>query len=289
MLNVLAGGKDCKIGVFHAPIAQAKAFGWLYYSLMSLVYYLLFPFLDYCFCVSEESADDLKTFFTIKKDRIKIVYNIHNLEKILTSSTETMDEKESDVFKNPVLLYCGRLDDNKAPQRVIDALRYIKSDNVHLVLIGSDPFGTWADIETSLSGNGLKNRVHYWGSKGNPYKYMRHSSMLVSCSYSECLPGVIIEALALGVPVVSTNSSKGVWEIMSAKEHYDKDLSDVMVLEDGVITSNRSNSDTNKYDSDVLNLAKGIDIVLSERPPVSFAFKKEVSKQRIVAQYLDVL
>ena len=85
---------------------------------------------------------------------------------------------------------------------------------------------------------GVIENVHYWGRQENPYKYMRRAKVLVSCSISEGLPGVLIESLFLNTPVISTNSSEGVWEILNCVENYNPRLESYYITENGVITSN---------------------------------------------------
>lgn len=67
---------------------------------------------------------------------------------------------------------------------------------------------------------------------------MKRSRMLVLPSRSEGLPGVIIESLALGTKVVSTNSSLGVWEIMESEAFYEKHLLHNVMTSFGIITPN---------------------------------------------------
>ena len=115
-----------------------------------------------------------------------------------------------------------------------------------MVFIGSDKEGMVEVMEEFCKEKDINN-VYYLGEKTNPYKYIEKSRMLVSPSRDEGLPGVQIEALVLGTPVVSTNSSIGVWEIM---ENYISDY--------GVITPNML-MDENKT---VKYLSEGISYVL---------------------------
>lgn len=108
--------------------------------------------------------------------------------------------------------------------------------------------------------------------------------MLVSSSYSEGLPGVIIEALALGVPVISTNSSRGIWEIFGCSEQYDKNMKEQRVVPDGIITSNTGDD---KYDDEML--AKAIGNYRKEDFSVPFSFANKVSEETISNQFLKLL
>ena len=72
---------------------------------------------------------------------------------------------------------------------------------------------------------------------------MRHCSTLCLPSYSEGLPGVLIEALSLNKKIITTNSSLGVWEIMQCLESYSERLVKPFENELGFITSNCDDND----------------------------------------------
>ena len=288
ILSVLSLGSDKKVGIFHAPKSQRKTSGYLYYFLTLLTYYLIFPFLSKCFCVSKEVASDLRKVFSIRKSNIQVVYNIHNINRIKKMAKEPLLVDEEKIFSNPVILYCGRIDDNKAPIRAVDAFRYVHDVDAQLVLIGPDPYNLWDSIEKQIP-SFMKHRIHYLGSKFNPYSYMIRSKILISCSYSEGLPGVLIESLVLGVPVVTTNSSLGNWEILSCSDDYSVSLKDNYYAVDGIITSNLSRTDPSNYEYDVKNLALAINHLLAKPYDVTFSFLKQVSASEIVSQYLKVL
>ena len=285
MLNVLSGWNSHKIGIFHAPKAQSKAFGKLYYFKTLLTYYFIFPFLNKCYCVSHETKTDLEKVPTIKRNRIDVVYNIHNLGVIEDLSKEELNIEHSVIFSKPVVLYCGRLDDNKAPIRAINAIEKIKDTNLQLVLIGPDPYNMWETLREMIPVKS-RHKIHYLGPQQNPYKFMARSTMLISCSYSEGLPGVIIEALSLKVPVVATNSSQGVWEIMGGHQKYDENMSTMEIFDDGIITSNLSLKDKVKYEFDVQNLISAIEYLLAHKLPLSFNFGKDVHKASIVNKFI---
>ncbi len=281
-LSVLSGGSDFKIGIFHSPHQQVKAKGRLQYIATLLQYKFLYPKLDVLSCVSAEVKNSIiKGFPNIDANKIKVIYNVHLIEDIIDKSIESLDcSEEDDIFGMDVILYCGRLDKNKAPDRLLRA--YIESKTkYHLVYMGLDE-GMIEPIKQLAKEAGVLDYIHYIGPKKNPYKYITRAKMLVSSSYSEGLPGVIIEALVLGVPVVSTNSTYGLWEIFCCTDKYDKKLRLNLVTSDGIITPNTGDD---KYDDTML--ARAIAEFATQNIPVTFAFKDKVTPESIVKQYLD--
>ncbi|MDD3138100.1 MAG: glycosyltransferase [Lachnospiraceae bacterium] len=286
IVNVLSGGNEKKIGIFHSPHKQVKDKGPIIYFLTLLVYKFIYPHLDLLSCVSEEVRNSIQSSFkSISTRKLKVIYNIHLVDQIKSKANESLDSaEEENLFNNNIILFCGRLDKNKAPDRLLRA--YIKAGlqhNYQIVYIGQDT-GIGKDIKLLTEKNGIINLVHFLGAKNNPYKYIKRSSMLVSSSYSEGLPGVLIESLALGTPVITTNSSIGVWEILGCEKYYEKKLSSLKYTSDGIITPNTGNDE---FDDNLL--AKAIKNYDNNQFKVPFEFKRKVSPESVVNQYLDIL
>ncbi len=68
-LSVLSGGNDKKVGIFHSPHTQIKAFGMKQYMLTLLQYSFLYPRLDKLCCVSSEVRDSLSAFPWIRDSK----------------------------------------------------------------------------------------------------------------------------------------------------------------------------------------------------------------------------
>ena len=289
-INVLSGGNDKKIGIFHSPHMQFKQKGRFEYLIVLFCYNFIYPFLDKLYCVSEETKNSIiNSFKVINKKKIEVVYNIHDTKKIISLADESIVE-EIEIFKNPVLLFCGRLDLNKAPERLLQG--FIKSDVVskyHLVYMGRDAGNLCDNLHTTAVEHGISDKIHYIGAKNNPYKYMKNSVALVSTSYSEGLPGVLIESLLLGIPVITTNSSEGVWEIISCHDKYDKKMKNYYISKEGIITSNLAFYDKQKEVEDIINLAKAINYLNNSNFDISnFEFEQKVTAENIIPKYLNI-
>ena len=226
----------------------------------------------------------LESFPFISSKKVEVVYNIHDTDRIFTLSVESLNDEEKKIFKNPVVLYCGRLDRNKAPERLLRAFgeSNLLQNSYHLVYIGTDTDHLWDGLDTMAARMGITENVHYWGVKKNPYKYMRMAKVLVSCSFSEGLPGVLIESLFLNTPVISTNSSEGVWEIMNCVEKYNPQLKGNYIAENGIITSNTGDSEI-----DVLNLKWALEYIDSLKyENIPFKFAHNVLPENVVRKFI---
>lgn len=285
IINVLSGNYGKSIGIFHSPHQQMKAFGKLRYFFTLCNYTFIYPHLDKLVCVSEEVKESLKVFPFISKKKVEVIYNVHNAKLIKEKGNENIPEKEIDILSHPYVLFCGRLDDNKAPRRALEAFAYAqKPSDANIIFIGGEEKGQLERLMQKAKELGLDDKVHYLGKKTNPYVYMKHASALVSSSYSEGLPGVMIESLILGTPVVTTNSSMGIWEIFSCLNEYQKDLSLNYVADCGIITPNLSYQDSDKKDLDLQKLADAISIAWQFSKVNSFKFEEKVSAKYICNQ-----
>ncbi|WP_397453939.1 glycosyltransferase [Pseudomonas sp. NA-150] len=81
-----------------------------------------------------------------------------------------------------------------------------------LVIAGDGP--QRADLVTLAQRLGIAQRVHFTGHLRNPYPLIRHARLLILSSLHEGLPTVLIEALALGTPVLSTDCGSGPRELL---------------------------------------------------------------------------
>jgi glycosyltransferase involved in cell wall biosynthesis len=72
-----------------------------------------------------------------------------------------------------------------------------------------------AELEAQVNELGLGDAVALLGYVENPYAYMARATTFVLSSAWEGLPTVLIEAMAIGIPVVSTDCPSGPAEILN--------------------------------------------------------------------------
>lgn len=248
ILNVLSGGQDKKIGIFHAPLKQNKLLGTISYSISYLSYKLLFHKLDKAYCVSESVKQDVLKHMWIDKTKVEIVYNIHDINKIREKAEEPINSKYCGLFSKKVILYVGKLYNIKAPDRLLRSYAEIKNldsqlaSSINIVFIGKDVRGTREKLDLIIKKYNISNNVFFVGEQSNPYNFMKKAYIVVSSSKSEGLPGVLIESLLLNTPIVASNSSSGIWEILE-DEPKNKIIYNYYASK-GIITSNENTTDT---------------------------------------------
>ncbi|MFZ5917803.1 MAG: glycosyltransferase [Chloroflexota bacterium] len=106
----------------------------------------------------------------------------------------------------PRLGVIGRMTRQKGLPYLVQALHLMNQQRaVHLMVIGTGPLET--EIEQQVQALGLGERVHFLGSRNDVMRILPHLDMVVSSSLWEGLPTVLLEAMALHVPVVATDVS----------------------------------------------------------------------------------
>jgi glycosyltransferase involved in cell wall biosynthesis len=112
------------------------------------------------------------------------------------------------------LLGVGRLVPQKRWERLIAALPRLADATVALVILGDGP--ARAALEQQVAALGLADRVSLPGHVADPLPVIARATVLALVSDFEGVPGVLREALSLGTPVVATESSVAVREIVTA-------------------------------------------------------------------------
>jgi len=93
-----------------------------------------------------------------------------------------------------------------------------KDPKTRLVILGEGLLKNY--FEKLISDLKLNNRVHLMGWKANPFKYMSKSFLFCFPSLSEGFGNVIVEALACGLPVISSDCLSGPREILAPGTRY---------------------------------------------------------------------
>ncbi|MCH7861912.1 glycosyltransferase [Sphingomonas sp. NPDC092331] len=124
------------------------------------------------------------------------------------------------------LIGVGRLEPQKRWDRLLDALPRLADTQVKLLLLGEG--AARAALDAQIAALGLGDRVTMPGHAGDPLPALRGAAVAVLTSDYEGVPGVLREALSVGTPVVSTESSVAVREIVHAPG-----LGTVIAREDG--------------------------------------------------------
>lgn len=127
-----------------------------------------------------------------------ILYNVIN-PSILMEQVKSDDQKyDFDI------VYLGRLSKQKNPYRLAEVISKVceKKPDVKVAIIGDGELRE--ELENIIATRKISGNVTMFGFMNNPYKILIDSKVMIMTSDWEGTPMCVLEAMCLGVPIVST-------------------------------------------------------------------------------------
>lgn len=166
-------------------------------SLKSLFFYHAAKKAKHIFWVSNSSYEGYK-FHDRFKDKSSVLYNVIDKAALIKKMETDSSEYDFDIA------YVGRLTEQKDPIRLMNVFADIikAMPDVKIAVAGT---GDMAE-QTKSFAEQLKiiDNVKFLGFMSNPYKLLYSSKLMIMTSKWEGTPMCALEAMALGVPIVST-------------------------------------------------------------------------------------
>lgn len=176
-------------------------------KLAKLCFPLFYNVNDKLFSNSIYINKDLNENFGVKLP-MSVIYNpLISMPKHQVSENQIREQNE---FQ---LITVGALYEPKNQSLIIKALSQLKHSDLKLTLLGSGPLeGT---LKKECKKFNLSENVHFKGKVSNVTEYLSKSDCFILSSNTEGFPNVVLEALAVGLPVISTNCLSGPLELLN--------------------------------------------------------------------------
>lgn len=177
----------------------------------------LYPHADSIVAVSRGTADDLAHVIDIDPGSIAHIYNPIVSEALADQSRQPVDHPwfAEDV---PIFIAVGRLEPQKNFALLIRAFAQVRQQvRARLVILGDG--GERERLTALIADLGLEADVVMPGFVPNPHAYVAKASILVLSSDFESLANVVIEAMAVGTPVIATDCPSGPAEALGGGAH----------------------------------------------------------------------
>jgi len=188
---------------------QGSMAGVLWPHLMRAFY----PWASCVVAVSRGAADDLARTSGLPRDRVQVVYNPVITPPVMALARQAPDHPWFASGQPPVILGVGRLTRQKDFPTLIRAFTEVRRHRkARLIILGEGE--DRAALETLAGELGVAGDSALLGFRENAMAYMAASALFVLSSAWEGLPTVLIEALAAGTRVVSTDCPSGPREIL---------------------------------------------------------------------------
>ena len=172
----------------------------------------IFPHADAIVTVSQGAADDLAHFAKLDRNAITVIYNpVVGDEK--PSANTPLIPTDWWTGSHRKLLAVGTLKPIKDYSTLLIALAQLRQRiDVRLLILGEGECRP--DLETQARQLGIASSVFMPGFVKDLSPYYQHADLHILSSTGEGLPTVLIEAIAVGTPVVSTDCPSGPREIL---------------------------------------------------------------------------
>ncbi len=208
----LAGSQACLIlNEQNLPSAEFALFGGTRIKGWSLRH--LYPQADLVTTISEGIGTELSSLYGISEHKLQVIPNPVDIARITTLGGAGMEHPWFGL-ELPVVVAVGRLHPQKGFGYLIRAFAAVRNAlPCKLIILGQGP--QRRELEELITSLDLSDDVALVGFQANPYNYMRRATVFALSSLYEGFGIVLVEALALGVPVVATRCPVGPEEIVS--------------------------------------------------------------------------
>lgn len=185
--------------------------------LRRLIFRFLFGRADSVVTVSE-GLRQLVLSLGVAPEKVHTVRNSVEVEHLRTLAAEPLDDPWlAEVGKVPVILGVGRLEPQKDFETLLRAFALARRDRpLRLVILGEG--SERRKLERLIDELELEDCVRVPGFSPNPYAWMRRASLFVLSSRWEGFPLVLLEAIAVGCPIISTDCPTGPAEILGSND-----------------------------------------------------------------------
>lgn len=266
--------KDGFCALFTAYGDSKKKYHWLHtdYSMYDCtskyhtLFEIIFPKFDKIIGISNSVIKRFKEKYDVSNT--DVIYNLIDEEKIKRQSTEFNIQTDCNKIN---FISIGRFHNMKGYDRLIKIFSRLNEENllknVTLRLVGDGP--DFNLVKNLVKEKKLEKVVILEGLKKNPFPYVKSSDIFLMCSRYEPFGLVILEAMILGVPVLST-------EVASINEIMDKNYGIIVensdeglyngikkVIKDRKILDKYKNN-LKEYKYPVDDIIKKIELLLNE-------------------------
>ena len=162
--------------------------------------------MDTVAAVSDSVGRKMLECMPLLRDRVVTAYNFCDYEQI-----RRLAEEEPVQYSQPAIVTIARISAEKGLLRCLPIFAKLKEEGIDFCwcIVGGGPLEQ--QLKNEIARYNLEKQIILEGQQINPYRFLKNADYLLLPSFHEAAPVVFDEAVALGVPILTT-------ETLSAKE-----------------------------------------------------------------------
>ncbi|NOR89219.1 MAG: glycosyltransferase [Anaerolineales bacterium] len=178
--------------------------------------------------------------YKIPEEIVALIYqgtDVRSLTPSAQGRSEALKRYPLPQDAAPIIGYAGSFEHRKGLPVLFDAIHRLSSGHlpkIHLMLVGDGPDEEM--LREKARAMGLDNNISFFPFTSNPkYIFERIDITVLSSIYKEGLPNILLESMAMGVPVVSSNLGGVIEAVQEGKTGYVVDPGDSDQLAEAII------------------------------------------------------
>lgn len=197
----------------------------------------IFNSADRIVSLSQGVKDDLINFYGTDDKKIDVIYNTCNTELIRNKLNEKPEDVDESIFiSGRTVITAGRLTEQKGHWHLVRAFKRVVEmiPDARLLILGQGDKKEY--LMKLIKELKLDNSVIMVGYHKNPYYYLGKSDVFVFSSMFEGFGNILLEAMACGLPIISTDCMVGPRELLAPGTSYKECVKDcISEVENGIL------------------------------------------------------
>ena len=174
---------------------------------------------DKIIAICEEMRDEFVNELGIEANKVEMIYNAIDIEKIKKKSEEKNDELEK-YLKEDYILQVSRMVPQKQPEELIEVYRELKKRGIKEKLYYVGNGKSYSEVQEKIKKYNLENDIILLGQQLNAYPFFKNAKLFLHTAKHEGIPTVLIESMALDTVVSAYSCPTGVKELLGENDEY---------------------------------------------------------------------
>lgn len=174
---------------------------------------------DKIIAICEEMRDEFVNELGIETNKVEMIYNAIDIEKIKKKAEEKNVELEK-YLKEDYILQVSRMVPQKQPEELIEVYRELKKRGIKEKLYYVGNGKSYSEVQEKIKKYNLEDDVILLGQQLNPYPFFKNAKLFLHTAKHEGIPTVLIESMALDTVVSAYSCPTGVKELLGENDEY---------------------------------------------------------------------